>query len=150
MGGRIVVGVDGSEHATAALRWAVDEAKLRRATVVALHAWTFVPPPPIGSPDLLAVPVGDIAGDLEAERIAAERSLETALADVEAGVTIERRLVEGDPAEAILEEASGADLVVVGSRGHGGIKTAFLGSVSNHVIQHAPCPVVVVRIPSSG
>lgn len=145
MAGRIVVGVDGSEHASAALRWAADEAKLRGSSLVALHAWVYLPQPPLGSPDLLAVPVGDIAGDLEIERGAAERTLDAALGELDAGVAIERKLVDGDAAEAILEEAAGADLVVVGSRGHGGFKTALLGSVSNHVIQHAPCPVVVVR-----
>lgn len=145
MAGRIVVGVDGSEHASAALRWAADEAKVRDATLVAVHAWVYLPPPALGSPDLLAVPVGDIAGDLEVARGAAERTLDAALDELDGGIAIERRLVDGDAAEAILEEAAGADLVVVGSRGHGGLKTALLGSVSNHVIQHAPCPVVVVR-----
>jgi nucleotide-binding universal stress UspA family protein len=145
MAGRIVVGVDGSDHASAALRWAVEEAKLRGARVVAVHAWLFVPPPPLGAPDLLAVPVSDVAGDLQAERAAAERALEASLAELGADVDVERRLVEGDAAEALVSEGDGADLVVVGSRGHGGIKTALLGSVSNHVIQHAPCPVVVVR-----
>jgi nucleotide-binding universal stress UspA family protein len=53
--------------------------------------------------------------------------------------------VEGEPAEALLSEAKGADLVVVGSRGRGGVASALLGSVSNHVIQHSTCPVVVVR-----
>jgi nucleotide-binding universal stress UspA family protein len=145
MAGRIVVGVDGSEHAAAALRWAAQEAKLRGATLVAVHAWTYIPPPPLGAPDLMAIPVGDVAGDLDAARGAAERMFEEELSGVEAEVAVERQLVEGDPAESILEQAEGADLVVVGSRGHGGIKTALLGSVSNHVIQHAACPVVVVR-----
>jgi nucleotide-binding universal stress UspA family protein len=145
MAGRIVVGVDGSEHAAAALRWAQAEALIRGAPLVAVHAWTWVPPPPLGAPDLLAVPVGDVAGDLEVEEAAAGRVLDDALAGADPALTIERRLVEGDPAEALLGEAGSDDLLVVGSRGHGGIKTALLGSVSNHVIQHAPCPVVVVR-----
>jgi nucleotide-binding universal stress UspA family protein len=145
MAGRIVVAVDGSEHSRAALLFAVEEARLRAAMLVAVHAWTYVPPPPLGSPDLLAVPVGDIAGELELVRAAAERIFEEELADVPAGVEVERRLVEGDPGEGIIEESADADLVVIGSRGHGGLKTVFLGSVSNHVIQHATCPVVVVR-----
>lgn len=140
-----MVGVDGSEHGAAALRWATAEARLRGATLVALHAWTFVPPPPLGAPDLLAVPVGDVAGDLEAERSAAQRVLDAALADGAGGVAVEPRLVEGDAAEALVDGAADADLVVVGTRGHGGLKSALLGSVSHHVIQHAPCPVVVVR-----
>jgi nucleotide-binding universal stress UspA family protein len=138
MAGRIVVGVDGSDHASAALGWAVEEAKLRGARVVAVYAWSFVPPPPLGAPDLLSVPVNDVAGDLEAEQAAAERALEASLAQLGADVDVERRLVEGDPAEVLVSEAEGADLVVVGSRGHGGLRTALLGSVSKHVIQHAP------------
>lgn len=142
---RIVVGVDGSEHASAALRWAVEEAALRGASLVAVHAWRFVPPPPIGAPDLLAIPVGDMAGDLEAERAAAERALESSIASVEGAAGAERRLVEGDPAEVLVAEAQQATLLVVGSRGRGGLASALLGSVSSHVTHHAPCPVVVVR-----
>ena len=145
MAGRIVVGVDGSDHASAALRWALEEAMLRGAKVVAVYAWPFVPPPPLGAPDLLALPVGVVAGDLEAERAAAERTLDASLAELGRDADVERRLVEGDAAEALVSEGQGADLVVVGSRGHSGIRAALLGSVSSHVIQHAPCPVVVVR-----
>ena len=57
------------------------------------------------------------------------------------------RLVEDDAGEAIVSEAAGADLVVIGSRGRGNIKSALLGSVSSHVVHHAPCPVVVVKTP---
>jgi nucleotide-binding universal stress UspA family protein len=145
MAGRIVVGVDGSEHSAAALRFAIEEGRLRGATVVAVHAWTFVPSPPLGAPDLLAVPVGDVVGDLDAERTAAERAFDGMLAAVDGGAEVEQRLVEGEPAEALLSQAKDADLVVVGSRGRGGVASALLGSVSNHVIQHATCPVVVVR-----
>ncbi len=91
------------------------------------------------------MPVGDLTGDLDAERGAAERTLEGSLERISADVKVERLLVEGDPAALLAAESANADLVVVGSRGHGGLKTAFLGSVSNHVIQHAACPVVVVR-----
>jgi nucleotide-binding universal stress UspA family protein len=148
--GTIVVGVDGSPAAQAALRWAADEARLRGALLVAVHAWTYVPPVPIGEPSMIAQPSGDLAGQLEAEREAAQAELEAALRDAFPGgapIEIESRLVEGDAAEALESEAKEAELVVVGSRGRSGIASVLLGSVSRHVVDHAPCPVVVVKAP---
>ncbi len=63
-------------------------------------------------------------------------------------VTVERVVSEGSPGDVLVDAAADADLVVVGSRGRGGIKSALLGSVSSHVAHHAPCPVVIVRAPS--
>lgn len=148
----IVVGVDSSPAAQAALRWAAEEARLRGAHLVAVHAWTYIPPPPIVEPSMIPMPAGDVAGALEAEREAAQAELESALAEALRGappVEIESRLVEADPADALEAEAAAADLVVVGSRGRSGIKSALLGSVSRHVIDHAACPVVVVKAPRS-
>lgn len=145
MAGRIVVGVDGSEVGAAALRWAVEEARLREATLVLVHAWTFVPSAAIGEPGMMSIPTGDPAGELEAEEKAAQAILDEAQAAVPAGVEVEPRLVETTPGDAIVAEAKGADLVVVGSRGRGTLSAALLGSVSHHAVQHAPCPVVVVR-----
>jgi nucleotide-binding universal stress UspA family protein len=147
--GRIVVGVDGSELGAAALAWAVEEAKLRQATLVAVHAWTFVPAGPIAEPGMVPVPAGDLAGDFTAERNIAETIVEDAVAGVSAaGVEVERRLVEGSPGDALVDAARDADLLVVGSHGRGSLASALLGSVSHHVLKHAPCPVVVVRAPS--
>ncbi|HEU5404726.1 MAG TPA: universal stress protein [Gaiellaceae bacterium] len=140
----VVVGVDHSEGAKEALRFALEEAKLRGASVRAVHAWTFVPPG---------------AGFMEAEHTwadvdvselhgAAEAALESTIAEVSAadtGVTIERRVVEGSPAGVLVDEARDADLLVVGSRGHGGFTGLLLGSVSQQVAHHAACPVVIVR-----
>jgi nucleotide-binding universal stress UspA family protein len=148
MAGTIVVGVDGSKPSHEALRWAADEARLRDATVVAVHVWSFVPPTPIGEPGMIPMPAGDYAGQLDAERAAAEAELEAALADAlpaEPSVAIESKLVEGDAAEGLVEAAEDADLLVVGSRGRSGIASVLLGSVSRHVVSHAPCPVVVVK-----
>lgn len=146
MSGRIVVGVDGSDAATEALRWAADEARLRSATLVAVHAWSFVPPQPIGDPGMLAMPAGDLPGQLDAESEAAQRSLDGAIEDaLGPGVEVERRLVEGDAGEVLVAESKGAELVVVGSHGRAGLKAAILGSVSRHVVNHAACPVVVVK-----
>jgi nucleotide-binding universal stress UspA family protein len=151
MAGTIVVGVDGSPASQAALRWAAEEAQLRGARLVVLHAWSFLAPAPLAEPGMVPLPAVDYAGTLEAERAAAEEELETALAAAfpeGPPVPIERQLVEGGAAEALEEAARGADLVVVGSRGRSGLAAALLGSVSKHVLQHAPCPVVVVKAPA--
>ena len=148
MPGTIVVGVDGSEASHEALRFAVAEARLRDARVVAVHVWAFIPPTPIGDPGMMPMPAGDYPGQLEAERAAAEAELEGALAAAFPGGTpgeVEARLAEGDAAEALVDEAEGAELLVVGSRGRSGIASVLLGSVSRHVVSHAPCPVVVVK-----
>jgi nucleotide-binding universal stress UspA family protein len=146
MAGRIVVGVDGSELGAAALRWAVEEARVREAALVAVHAWTFVPPAPIAEPGMLPIPGGELTGDLEAERRAAQTLLDDAVAGaIDQGVRVEPLLVEATPGEAIVAAAADADLVVVGSHGRGSLASALLGSVSHHVVRHAPCPVVIVR-----
>ena len=145
-----MVGVDGSDASHDALRWAAEEAKLRSATLVALHAWSFVPAQPIGDPGMLAVPAGDLAGQLNAENDAAQIGLDQAVEDaLGAGseVQLERRLVEGDAGEALVAASKDAVLVVVGSHGRSGFKAALLGSVSRHVVDHAACPVVVVKSP---
>lgn len=150
MAGSIVVGVDGSPASHAALRWAAEEAALRGAAIVAVHAWTYVPPPPIGEPGMIPMPAGDLAGQLEAERAAARAELDAALADAfpdGAPEGLESRLVEGDPAEVLEAESASADLLVVGSHGRSGLASVLLGSVTRHVVDHAPCAVVVVKAP---
>ena len=150
MSGSIVVGVDGSDASHDALRWAAEEAQLRSTALVALHAWSFVPAQPIGDPGMLAVPAGDLAGQLNAENDAAQIGLDQAVEDaLGAGsdVELERRLIEGDAGEALVAASKDALLVVVGSHGRSGFKAALLGSVSRHVVDHAACPVVVVKSP---
>jgi nucleotide-binding universal stress UspA family protein len=141
----IVVGSDGSPAATAALEWAVAEARLRDARLLVVHAWA-VPVLAYGTP----YGVGPTAELIEAERKAAAAALDAALerVDVE-GVELERRVVEGPAAQSLLEAAENADLLVVGSRGHGGFAGLLLGSVSQQCAQHAPCPVVIVRAPAA-
>ena len=148
MSGVIVVGVDGSEASHEALRWAVEEARLRFARLVAVHAWSFIPPQPIGDPGMLAVPAGDLPGQLDAESDAARVALDDAIAEVlgaEPEIEVERKLVEGDAGEALVTESADAELVVVGSHGRSGFKAALLGSVSRFVVDHSTCPVVVVK-----
>jgi nucleotide-binding universal stress UspA family protein len=146
--GVIVVGVDGSETSHEALRWAAEEARLRSSRLVTVYAWSFIAAQPIGDPGMLAVPAGDLPGQLEAESDAAQVALDAAVDAVlgaETGIAVERKLVERDPGEALVAESGDADLVVVGSHGRSGLTAALLGSVSRHVVDHAKCPVVVVK-----
>ena len=136
-GHRIVVGVDGSPSSEAALRWAVRQAERTGAEVEAVTAWWY--PSGYG-----LAPIPERAGDLEGD---AAKMLVEALAEVSGlapDVVAAPRVVEGQAAEVLLRAARGADLLVVGSQGHGGFAAA-LGSVSQHCVSHAPCPVVVVR-----
>lgn len=144
----IVVGVDGSEGAKAALRWAIEEARLRHATVDAVYAWPF----PYGAAGFGWAPTFD-QDFLDEMRRAAESALSACVSDVTGGredVEVTQRAIEGAPAEVLLERAEGADLLVVGSRGHGGFKELVLGSVGHQCALHAPCPVVIVRPPGRG
>jgi nucleotide-binding universal stress UspA family protein len=148
MVGTIVVGVDGSAPSLAALRWSVEEAELRDARLVAIHAWVVISPAPLAEPGLVPLPPVDFPGQLEAQREAAEAEFEAAVAEAlpdDVTIEIERKLIEDDPAEALERESKRADLVVVGSSGRSGIAAALLGSVSRHVVHHAACPVVVVK-----
>jgi nucleotide-binding universal stress UspA family protein len=146
--GAIVVGVDGSNASREALRWGAEEARLRSARLVALHSWSFVPPQPIGDPGMLAMPAGDLPGQLAAESDAARMALDEAVSEAlgsEHGIDVEVKLVEGDAGDALVAESADAELVVVGSHGRSGLKAAILGSVSRHVVDHAACAVVVVK-----
>lgn len=150
MAGTIVVGVDGSPASKEALRWAAEEAGIRGARLLAVHAWSFLPPAPMAEPGMVPMPAIDYAGTIDAERTAVESELDAMFAEVfpdGPSVTVERTLVEGGAGTALEEAARDADLVVVGSRGRSGLTAALLGSVSKHVLQHAACPVVVVKAP---
>jgi nucleotide-binding universal stress UspA family protein len=141
----IVVGVDGSEGARKALRWSLDEARLREATLRVVHAWFPLPPAaPLG----FAPPEAPAADEIAMLREAAEKLLEHELSEVvgdDPGIPIEPTAVEDVAAQALIEAAKDADLLVVGSRGHGGFTGLLLGSVGQQVTHHAPCPVVIVR-----
>lgn len=134
---KIVVGVDGSPASRQALQWAIDEAVRRDAAVIAIHAWEAV---------LTHAQVRGAFYHEESGPKLAQAVLEDALAavDLPEGTSVERRGVRSDPAHAVIEAAKDADLVVVGSRRMGPLGRLVLGSVSTHVVHHAPCPVVVV------
>jgi nucleotide-binding universal stress UspA family protein len=133
---RIVVGVDGSEAAHRALEWAVDEARRRNAVVEAIHAWH--------QPFITGYAyLGEM--DLNNYLAEAEKTLDTALASVDTeGVAVEHKVVPGGASHVLVDEAKGASLLVVGSRGRGGFTGLLLGSVSQQVAHHAPCPTVII------
>jgi nucleotide-binding universal stress UspA family protein len=138
---RIVAGVDGSPSSLAALRWAVEQARLTGGTVDAVIAWQF---PATGNFGWAPVSAID---DLDFEEIA-KHTLDGAVGSIgeqAAGVPIRQVVIQGLPAQVLLDAAGDADLLVVGSRGHGGFADALLGSVSQHCVHHATCPVVVMR-----
>lgn len=145
----IVVGVDESDNSKAALRWAIDEARLRNVPVVAVHAWEApIVPPMMDVGPVPAGPMLDLPEVLEEVRKAAEELVARVVAEVAGdapGVEVRPLAVEGRPASALVETAQGAELLVVGSRGRGGFKELVLGSVSHQVASHAPCPVVIHR-----
>ena len=145
----IVVGVDNSDGAKAALAFAHEEARLRDATLRAVHAWQFGR---IGYAGFEG-PVPAIGGDIDEVRAAAVAALDATVREVladAADVKIEQRVVEGTAGAALVDESQQADLLVVGSRGHGGFARLLLGSVSQQCAHHAACPVVIVRSKASG
>lgn len=141
----IVVGFDGSENAQHALSWAADEAKLRNGRILIVTAWSKAPL--AWYPALLETAVGEKVVVEEPPQQKAETIQAAALKIIEdAGVPATGQVVHNDSAaSAVLDAAKGADLVVIGARGHGGFPGLHLGSVSTQVSGHAPCPVLVVR-----
>ncbi|WP_240135675.1 universal stress protein [Streptomyces sp. MUM 178J] len=142
--GPVVLGVDGSAAGGPAVDFAFAEAELRKAPLVALHAWTTwnAPMPAPQDPSMpYANPPGALAGE-------EERLLSEALAGRQErypGVVVEHRAVHGGTREELIEASRSAQLVVVGSRGRGGFTGLLLGSVSQALLHHAHCPVTVVR-----
>jgi nucleotide-binding universal stress UspA family protein len=140
---KIVVGVDGSEASKDALRWAVEDARARGAEVVALHAYEVVVPVTDAVP---TAPVDLFA--LTAETHDDAEQFVTKVVEEVVGnavsVDVAPIAVEDSPAKALLDAARDADLLVVGSHGHG-LSSLFLGSVSLECAQHAACPVVIFR-----
>jgi nucleotide-binding universal stress UspA family protein len=136
---RIVVGVDGSEPSRTALSWAAAEAAEHQAELVVLSVWEPPLVPPMGNPSLgrEVVTSESTAGDLV-------QVIRDELGD-DPSVLVQPRVAEGNPAHILIESSDDADLLVVGTRGHGGFHGLILGSVSQHVAAYARCPVAVVR-----
>jgi nucleotide-binding universal stress UspA family protein len=145
----IVVGVDGSPASRIAVLWGAEEARLRGATLRAVHAWeaplsVSAPEPIIGGfPIIPELEPGEVRESYEA---AGERLLDEGLAGVE-GVEIERMVVDGPPAATLVDISRDADMLVVGSHHRGRVADLVLGSVSKACVQHASCPVVVIPAP---
>jgi nucleotide-binding universal stress UspA family protein len=142
MTNRIVVGVDGSSTARQAFRWAAEEAAFRKAELDLVFVWAY---PESQLVDLTELPTQQ---ELEAAALqTVEETLEDAdLAD-DPDLVVNPIVTQGDVKDILLEVADGADMLVVGSRGMGGVKGLLLGSVSLHCVTHAACPVVVVHEP---
>jgi nucleotide-binding universal stress UspA family protein len=139
---RIVVGVDGSPSSRQALRWAVRQAELTGGAVDAVIAWQY--PPYMAGFGFSPSAMLDTADYAESS----SKALADAVADTvspDSPVSIRQLVVEDNAARALLKAAEGADMLVVGSRGHGGFAGALLGSVSQHCVYHARCPVIVIR-----
>lgn len=132
---RIVVGVDASPHSTAALRWAVRQAERLSGEVVALYCWQM---PFYGMP-------GGFGRDELDERAKALLRETVAAAAPEPPVPLLTVVAEGDPTEALIEASTGADLLVLGTRGRSPFAGLMLGSVSQGCSAHANCPVVLVK-----
>lgn len=141
---RIVVGVDGSPSSRAALRWSVRQAVLTGGTVDAVTAYMV----PAGIPGY-AWGQGPVGFEDAAEREAdARKALEAVLTEEVAPADRHRvnaRVSYGHPAEVLMDATAGADLLVVGNRGHGSFADALLGSVGQYCAHHAHCPVLVMR-----
>jgi nucleotide-binding universal stress UspA family protein len=137
----IIVGIDGSGHSRRALEWAMNEAAVRQVplTVLTIH------PAITGFYGGVATFPGDL-DDTEKAREAAQTETDKVLAGLEGphpeSVTV--RAVHGFVVEEIIKAASDADMIVLGARGAGGFARLIMGSTSSQVVQHAPCPVLVV------
>lgn len=140
--GKIVVGIDGSEPSLGALGWAARQAELTAAVLEVVMTWEW--PTSLG----WAVPIPDDF-DPEAD---VRKTLEAAIDSVRSahpGVAVQGRVINGHPAATLVDASKGADLLVIGSRGHGEFVGMLLGSVSEHCVSNAPCPVLVHRKPSA-
>ena len=137
-GGRIIVGIDGSASSVAAMKWALHQAELTGSKVEAISTWEW--PTNYG----WAFPFPSEYDP----KVDAEKMLSDALAPLLADhpdVLVELTVVEGHPAPVLIEASTRAELLVVGSRGHGEFSGMLIGSVSEHCVANAHCPVLVVR-----
>ncbi|MGI3784885.1 MAG: universal stress protein [Janthinobacterium lividum] len=139
---RVVVGVDGSPSSSRALRFAADEAREHDAELYVVTSYT-IPAPPV------ATAYGAAPWRDEREWLAdAEGTLRSTVADTlgdHPGLQVIGQAIEGSAAKVLIDASARADLLVVGTRGHGGFAGMLLGSVSQHLTAHAACAVTVVR-----
>jgi nucleotide-binding universal stress UspA family protein len=147
----IVIGVDGSEGGTAALEFAAREAAFREARLRIVSAWQVPVTAAQGGAVQGAIGPPPDAATIDAFRVHAQHLADDALAAVRKehpSLEGEALAVQGQPADVLLDRGADAELIVVGRRGLGGFRSLLLGSVSQQVVQHATCPVVVVNQPA--
>jgi nucleotide-binding universal stress UspA family protein len=135
----ILVGVDGSESAGVALEFAVEEAGIRGAKLRVVSVWET---PPLAQQEALTGP--GLFNALEGEAEAVVEQALSRVRELDPDLPCEGSALNGWPQAVLVEEAKGVLLVVVGRRGHGALASLLLGSVSRHVVDHSPCPVIVV------
>ena len=140
----IVVGVDGSDSSRKALEWAYNEAAHHGASLIVVTAWH--PPALPMTPPYGSIPPEDYEGQPRREACDLLERFTSELVPKDPAVDVRTSVEEGkNPAKVLIERSKEADLLVVGSRGHGGFVGMLLGSVSQHLVAHAECPVLVVR-----
>ena len=132
----VLVGFDGSEHSLDALRWAGHYARAVGALLRPIIAWSIP-----ANTDLMSLPGEDFEKVAKADLDDAMQVARTEFPDV----AIEPQVVYGSPASVLIDASKEANLLVLGTRGHGGFVGMLLGSVSQHCVHHAECPVVIVR-----
>jgi len=134
----VIVGVDGTPSSVNALRWAARQAEITRATLCVVTTWAF--PATVGW-----TPPYPEDFDPEADARAVQDAAVAEALGKNPRVPIECLVVEGHASATLIEMSHEASLLVVGCRGHGAVTGLLVGSVSEHVVCHASCPVVVVR-----
>ncbi|ADH70656.1 universal stress protein [Nocardiopsis dassonvillei] len=141
--GRVVAGVDGSESSRRALRFALHEALVSGSEVVVVNSWEVPLPADTGSLAADARALHEEAFDRRSEEIVAGLLAEVVDERTE-HLEISAVRTQANPVDALLEAGRDADLLVVGSRGRGGVRGLVMGSVSQGVLRHAPVPVAVL------
>lgn len=141
--GRVVVGHDGSSHAAQAVRWAANYARSTGFALVVVRGWSISSAPRPASQTVGYIPpIEDFAAAVLADL---ESDVARDLGDGVAGLDLSYAVPRSAAANALIDTAAGAELLVVGARGLGGFRGLALGSVSDQCVRHSPCPVVVVR-----
>jgi len=131
----VVVGTDGSGEAAKAVEWAADYVRRTGGTLEIVTTWSW--PMTYGAP----TGIPNYSPDVDAHDVADKAVAEAGLPHDRIRTTV----VNGQAAQVLCQRSADADLLIVGSRGHGGFAGMLLGSVSNYCVHHAGCPVVVIR-----
>ena len=137
----VMVGVDGSPSSHKALAWAAAEAEDHHAELVVVNVWEHTLSPPAGGPSVSSREILDPSARTAEDLV---NEIKEVLGD-QPTVRVQPVVKQGNPARVLIEESADVQLLVVGTRGHGGFRGLVLGSVSQHVAAYAACPVTVVR-----